>query len=284
MKKLILQGLMFIMPMTTVFAQDDMYFSKKELKKVVHTIEDYYPATSTRTPEEYNRIIGPGSLRSEYQRISGDSLVGDTIYGANDSIALYDMFDEDLRLARRMRGLDERPVTINVYNIEDPWYRNWYHPFYAWHGYYGFYDPWFDGPWWFSSWGDPWYYGYPSWHYSWNYFNPYWDYHWGGPIVIHGGTNHHPTHRYGSGTRPIGNSRVGERGGSNQHRSFGNATGRNNDSRNYNSNNTRNNSNFIGTQRNSGFSSGGGSSFSGGGGGASRSGGGGGGGHFGGRR
>lgn len=274
---------MLLLPATVVVAQDDMYFTKKELKKPVYHLEDYYPATSRRTPEEYNRISGPGSLRSEYQRISGDSLVGDTIYGANDSIALYDMFDEDLRLARRMRGLDERPVTINVYNIEDPWYRNWYHPFYAWHGYYGYYDPWFDNPWWFGGWGDPWFYGYSGWHYSWNYYNPYWGYHWGGPIVIHGGTTPRPTHRYGSGTRGIGNSSTYR--SSTERRSFGNATGRNNTNNNQNYNNTRNNSNFIGTQRSSGFSGGGGGGFSGGGGGSrTGGGGGGGGGHFGGRR
>lgn len=320
MKKLILLAVLFsAMPLTSLMAQDDLYFNPKEeakkaaaeRKKVDQELAAHYSG-SNRNVDEYNRH---GKFMSQYQNIGTDSLGNDIItFRVGKGLYPDSVYNDDAFAQKYLEGDDEDYAYTRGFSRWDGYYNPWFYDYYGygpyywragywgWHnpwryGYYaGWYDPWFD------PWYDPWYYGYAGWYdpwyYGWGgYYRPWY---WGGPVVTH-------VH-YGGNPRGLaGNKSWGfQRGGQNRNnmaangnRSFGNSTNRSNrfgsrtatnstSNRTYNNaNSTRSftpNSSSFGGARSGGFSGG---SFGGGrSGGGSFGGGGGrsGGGSFGGRR
>ncbi|MDO5447214.1 MAG: hypothetical protein Q4F34_05510 [Prevotellaceae bacterium] len=248
---------------TSVFAQDDMYFTKKTMKSNVNneyttipTATDGYDANSDIVfidnnggidvdVDDYNRR---GRAYNSSERV--DSVVQDTMY-----------------------------VTRRIEFIDNGWYDPYYYR-------YRFYDPWFD------PWYDPWYYTSWGWGYAWNrWYSPIWYDPWYGPgwyrpiwnrpiyVASRPGTRNHSRVYASSGTgnhtsfnKRFDTSNRGFRSGNSN---FGKST--TNTSRGFST--TRSTTNFGSTRSYSGSSFSGGCSgggFSGG----SRGGGGGGGGGF----
>lgn len=205
---LILAGLV---PMTTI-AQDDLYFTPKksaQTTNVTSSTDDqpaYYSGIS-KDESEYNRR---NRLSSYYQKIGQDSLGNDiiefhsgdgtyggtlerdTIYPGSEQYVFNS--DDDFAYSRRMGRFD------NFYGWYNPVYYSYWGPW----GYSGFYDPWFYGASWRYGWGwyggfyDPWFYGswgwpYRSWYYGgWPYYAGY---HHALPLFgradVHTGTRNH---------------------------------------------------------------------------------------------
>lgn len=247
-------------------AQDDLYFSTDDDKKVESVVEELVPPTygCDRDVDEYNRR---GKLSSYYQKIGEDSLgndiiefhpgdgkypevvEADTIYPGSETY--YD--DEGFAYSRRLSRFDD------YYGWYDPYYYGYWSP---WRYYYGWYDPWYYGYWGYGYWG--WY----GWNYGWGY--PWHRPWWGATVAYrhgHTGTlayyDRHNMHRrndraWGRSSNGTGNVRQSDRG-------FGtrrNTTTRtNNNNRSFN-NTTRSSSSFGSSRGSFGGSRGG--SFGGG--------------------
>ena len=261
-------------------AQDDMYFTKSEMKKVV---KPSLPPVRVRdiSVDDYN-MRGVAAHASEYQRLVGDSVVGDVIVGEVDSTYIYD--GEDYSITRHMSRFDN-PVNVNIYVNDwyDPWYDPWFDPWFgpSW-SYYSWYPGYRYNRWGYNyaysyHWGFP-YYGYPmGWGYNDYFFTyPYYDY---GHI---GGGHHHSGHslalsRRSGGHQPFG-GQAARKDLNRTHDSNRLAANRNNASRvvrNENNNRSTYNSNVNRSMNNSSFGRSGSSSSYSGGGGGTRGGGGG---------
>lgn len=188
-------------------AQDDMYFVPKKADRLKSTVEDVpqrdtYHSGSDRDVDEYNRH---GSYTAGTDSAGNDIISFDGVSGVYpDSAAAY--ASGDYEYTGRMSRFDD-------YVVPDAY----------WAGYYagrssrwGWYDPWFDDPWywggWYSPWRygyyggwyDPWYWGYAGWYgYGWGWHGHGW---WGYPHYVvsynprPAGTFRHIT---GTGRRPL---------------------------------------------------------------------------------
>ena len=226
MKKQILISLFILALPIGMYAQnDDMYFTPKKSDKTVKAVEEeisdrsVYYVGSSRDVDEYNRR---GHFRSNYQKLSGDSIGNDIIdfdlekgvYPDSsyvDTTFVYgkayqfDDEDGDYTYSRRMYRFDD---------FYDPWFYGWYGRSPYWYGgYYGWYDPWYSpwyggyygwyDPWYYSSWYGPYYGGYYGWGWpyrSWyGYYGGWYGYYggyYGGWGYPHGYTvSSSPTHR-----------------------------------------------------------------------------------------
>ncbi len=257
---LILAG---VIPMSLV-AQDDLYFTpKKSVQATNETVSDddtpaYYSGIS-KDENEYNRC---NRLKSYYQKVGQDSLgndiiefrTGDGTYG--DAVRIDTIYpgseqyvfesDDDFAYSRRMGRFD------NFYGWYNPVYYSYWGPW----GYSGFYDPWYYGASWRYGWGwyggfyDPWFYGswgwpYRSWYYGgWPYAGYYHTMPLYGRVDMHTGTRNHSV-----GSIPGRDFDRGMNASRPSNGTFGRGT------RSYNSQNTRNtnnantnNSTFRGTR------------------------------------
>lgn len=313
MKKLILLAVLFsALPLTSLMAQDDLYFNPKEeakkvaaeRKKADQELAAHYSG-SNRNVDEYNRH---GKFMSQYQNIGTDSLGNDIItFRVGKSLYPDSVYNDEAFAQKYLEGEDEDYAYTRGFSRWDGYYNPWFYDYYGygpyyWRaGYWGWHNPWRYG--YYAGWYDPWYYGYAGWYgwydpwyYGWGgYYRPGY---WGGPVVSHVHYNGNPRGLAGNkswgfqrgsqsrnnvashGSRSFGNT-------ANRSNRFGSRTATNNTSNRTYNNSTRSytpsSSNFGGS-RSGGFSGGsfgggrsGGGSFGGGGG---RSGGG----SFGGRR
>ena len=308
MKKNVLFSVLFGMVPLLGMAQDDLYFTpgKKDVKEKMAkenvVDEPTFYSGSNRDIDEYNRR---GKLGSYYQKIGVDSLGNDiiefhagngeypneafvdTVYPGSERY--YDDAD-DFAYSRRMGRFDG--------------FYGWYDPYFygPWHYRWGWYDPWYAGYWgWggYYGWYDPWYFGY-----GWGYPYRYWG--WGGPAYygyrggVSGTRNHSsanaslPNGRFGGArygtfgnnrqlgnrTSAIGNRTTSRNGNFGGARTYGGHQSTNTSTRSNTPSRSSSSSGSFGSRSSFGGGSHSGSSFGGG-----RSGGsGGGGGHFGGRR
>ncbi len=152
----------------------------------------YYNGTTTNTsgsttsdngmPKSYYTVIGDstGALRSD--SIGNDVIAFNNTKGQYPDSLSRDNMATDYKYSRRLERFDGARPQVNIYINNDPWYwSSWRRPYY-WSGYY---DPWFDDPWyWGPRWGWSGYYG-PNWSvgfYAGWYNGPRWYGGWGIPV------------------------------------------------------------------------------------------------------
>lgn len=198
MKKLVIMLVVAAIIPKTGNAQDDMYFSPKDVKsevlvkKTPMVAEQNFP-TCHRDVDEYNRR----GFYSYYQVMGNDSTddaidfygnTPDTLYNSKkDNCKMHrfadDCDDDEYVYSRRLRYFDD------FWWYNDPWtwgYMPAYGPYSAWYGY--GWRHWYNG--YYYGWYEPWYYGYSSWYNPWYYDYGYFHRpHYGGGFIAHNNPN-----------------------------------------------------------------------------------------------
>jgi len=154
----------------TTAEYDDVYYQPSD-----------QPVVAEATPVAVQRSTAPAEKMDDYEKYiasledkpfksseyTDESLqyTGDTVYYAEDPQYI------------DTTNYEEQPVYItnNYYNTDDYYYasriRRFYDPFYS----FGYYDPWYCDPYWYSpGWSFSYGFGYPYWHYGFSYGYPYW--------------------------------------------------------------------------------------------------------------
>ncbi len=247
MKKWILLAATFVLSVSMMAQDDDMYFvpTKKAMEKekqVYGLPRNTYYSGSKRSVDDYN-----GRVRELH--IGNDSTKSDVIDFTQGGVYSPEEYAQDYEYTRRMSRFDDytpseaywegyndasrNSTTLHISTGLYPWYDTWYDPWYdPW--YYGYYRPW--------GW-----YGYRySYYHPWGYYGYYSRPWYGGGYVHH----HHGTGGRGSWDRRPQNHRPGNLGGSN----FGGYRG---NTRTYGGNGSRSGGSSYGGSRSSGSSFGG---------------------------
>ena len=164
MKKILKYALLFAtfaLPSMSVFAQDDIYYSP----------DDDPEESEEQTEKVAESVSVPESYTSE--KVSRHAYDKDTLIAYDDSDYVYSrrlnrFHDADLPVYTSETATDADGNVTNIYVINGSPYYTYYRPGWSWgwswnYGYWGYYDPWWDGYYYRHScyWGPGWgYYGY----------------------------------------------------------------------------------------------------------------------------
>ncbi len=180
MTKFYLTSLLLLALANGVKAQDDdMYFTPKKKKSTVsaavaqqsaQTLQDssLTAGSCCRDVDEYNRRTSSRSTATPYVVVTDSAGMRWVLQECGTGEKVW-VPEEDYVCDEACDGGQSLNVTLNLYADDDDYY--WSDRLGRFHGYWGWYDPWYYDPW---MW-DPWYYGfYSPYAYGWGSYGGYW--------------------------------------------------------------------------------------------------------------